>query len=295
MGARTFGNNDPSCLTPGQLQALAAIGIDASDFVDTSCDASSLNTCGRDAEEIVTSYPLYNENQGIYTRWGDIALPWNHEDLISDERWQIATYTDTIAYATGDTVFRFEDDGYRVAVYRAVADVAAPAGPFDTTKWELVCSVTVSEPVGLPDIAALRAQHEYYDLSLTTTKWSEFDSTWSTDLMTPDSDQWGAAQIAKDYFYREGDVVLYDTNCGDYTCVYVATTDMPASAELAVDGPPSPTYWQRQYCVPSGNPNTCVKGAKCDKPNHQLVSLSSGNSDLICVPVESTTGVGPRQ
>ena len=253
-----------------------------------------MNTCGKDVREIVSHYPLYNELQGVYTRWGDIALPWSHEDSTSDERWQIANFTDTYSYSVGDIVYRFENNGYQITLYKAVSNIPAPAGAFDPSLWNTVCSVTVSEPAGLPDIETLRSQYEYYDLSLEITQWSDFETTWSTDLTTPDSDQWGEAKIAKEYFYKAGDIVLYDTNCGDYTCVYVATGDIPATPNLIVPGPPSKTYWSRLYCVPNGSPNTCTKRVKCDGPNRQLVSLSSGESDLICVPVESNTGIRPN-
>jgi len=291
MAARTFGNIDPGCLTSGQLEALAAVGIESDDLVDTSCDAASLNTCGRDANELVTLYPLYDEGKGVYTAWGEIALPWNHEDPVSDESWQVSTFTDEFSYRTGDTVSRYEDDGYVVAVYTSIANVPAPAGAFNPTSWSKVCSVTVSEPVGLPEYTKLLDKYEYYDTSSTTTASSEFDSTWSTDPVDPDNDQWGAAEIEKDYLYRAGDTVLHDTGCGDYTCVYVALADVPIDV---VNEPPPSSHWERLYCVRNGKPNTCVKRVTCTEPNREVVSLSNGNSDLICVPVESTTGIRPR-
>lgn len=238
-------------------------------------------------------YPLYNPNKGIYTKWGEIELSWNTDN--STDQWQIAEYYDTVAYSVGEKVIRIEDDGYRVVLYEALSDVPSPPGAFDSTLWVEVCRVVVSEPVGLPTYQYLVDNFKYYNPSLTTTAWSEFDSTWSTDLTSPDSDQWDGAQIVKDYFYRAGDIVLYDTNCSDYTCVYVAVTDMPATPELVTPGPPSSVYWQKQYCLKNGKPSTCVKREKCIGTNRRLVSLSSGEADLICVPVESTTGVGPRR
>ncbi len=295
MAARTFGNASLSCLTSGQLESLAAVGINESDLIDKGCDPVLLNTCGIDATNVVETYPLYNESQGLYKKWGDIKLPWGHFDSTSDERWQIADYVDTVSYETGDTVYRFEDSSYRVVVYRATVDVASPAGVFDPTKWEQVCSVVVSEPIGLPSIEELRNKYEYYNLSLDgSAEWGKFDNLWSNDLVEPSSNSWGNARIDRGNFYKSGDTVLYDSSCGDYTCAYTAIDDVPANQDLIVPGPPPSSYWQRLYCVKNGDPSKCVKQSTCPR-GYRLVSLSFGEADLICVPVESTTGVGPRQ
>lgn len=240
----------------------------------------------------LSKYPLYNPNKGIYTKWGEIELPWN-TDILTDQ-WQVAEYFASIAYNAGDKVIRIEDDGYRIVLYEANVDISAPPGAFDSSLWTEICRVVVSEPVGLPSYQYLVDNFTYYSPKSAYTEWSKFNSSWSTDLTTPSSDEWGNAQIAKDYFYRAGDIVLHDTGCGDYTCVYIATADMPADFDLVTSGPPPATYWQKQYCIRNGKPNTCVKRVTCTEPNRKIVSLSSGDSDLICVPVESTTGIRPR-
>lgn len=250
MAARTFGNIDPSCLTSEQLEALAAVGIGNNDLIDNGCDAASLNTCGRDANELVTLYPLYNEGQGVYTAWGEIALPWNHEDLVSNEQWSTSNYVDEYSYRVGDIVYRFEKDGYKIVVYEAIQNVPVPAGLFNPALWTEVCSVTTSELVGLPDVR----NFQQYDSSAT---------------------------------YSISDVVVKNSGCNNYTCAYISLTGQNTA-------PPSQD-WERLYCIPNGNPSTCVKQVSCSDPNRQLISLSNGESDLICVPVESTTGVRPRR
>lgn len=288
MAARSF---DGCALTPAQSEALSAVGVIA--ISDTSCSAGDLNTCGRDATELLSLHPFYDPGKGIYTKWGNIPWSWDHEDSVSDEKWQVSTYVDTYSYRIDNTVLRIEDSGRRIVVYTAIADVPVPAGAFDPDLWSEVCHVVVSEPVGLPDIDALEGQYSYYAPEAYLTEWGEFTESWSTDLTDPDSDEWDDAKISKQYFYRSGDTVLYETPCGDYTCVYVATADMPADAALVVPGPPPPSYWQRQYCVRNGRENKCLKKIECG-PGRVVVDLGGENSpNLVCVPVESSVGVGP--
>lgn len=75
--------------------------------------------------------------------------------------------------------------------------------------------------------------------------------------------------------YLPGDVAIKISNCGDYACVMVGV-------------------WTTLYCVPTGEESTCKKVKKCG-PGRVLVSLSSRDNDLVCVPVESSVGVGPRR
>ena len=280
-------------LTADQLAAINARGITADDIADTGCSAAGLNTCGRDATELVTQYPLYDPEHGVYTEWGDIPVPWSHEDAVSDERWQVASYTDEFAYRIGDKVIVLESDGLTVVVYEATSNVSVPAGAFDPAHWAEVCRVTVSEPVGLPDIKTLLNTYPFYDPKSSLTAWSEFTTEWSVNLTVPDSDEWGEAKITKTYFYESGDTVLWNTRCDDYTCVYVAIADMPADLALVVPGPPPPTYFSRLYCARNGNPSTCEKTISCG-PGRVVVDLGRDGTDLVCVPVESDIGVGPR-
>jgi len=292
VSARTYGSHPLSCLTPSQLQALAERDIVANEIRDGGCASASLNTCERDANSLLAQYPVYNSRKGVYTSWGDIPLSWDFENLPSDERWQVAQYVDQYGYRTGDHVLVISDDGRLVTLYIATANGPAPAGPFDSDLWSEVCYVVTSVPVGLPDIDTLLSQYEYYDPRSYLSRWGEFESEWEDDLTTPDSDEWGEAGISKDFFYVRGDTVLYDTRCGDYTCVYIAVVNMPSNPALIMPGPPPSDYFNKLYCIRNGRDNTCVDGVSCG-PGRVIVDLSSGGRDLICVPVESTTGVGP--
>jgi hypothetical protein len=295
MAARTFGNLPVNCLTPSQLQALAAKDVVAEDFVDTSCNRESLNTCGGDAYDTLSQYSIYDPGKGIYTAWGDIPLPWETENDLSDEAWQSARYVGGFGYRAGERVVRIEDEGYVVTVYECVTDTPAPSGAFDPTFWSEICRITSSVPLSPFTYTELLSKYKYYDTSPYITKWGDFTSGWEDDLTDPNSDVWNDAKILKEFYYRAGDVVLYDTACGTETCVYVALTDISTNAvTLEPNSPPSNTYWQRQYCVGNGKPDECVKAVSCSGPNRKLVSLSDGFSDLICVPVESLDGVGPR-
>jgi hypothetical protein len=281
-----------TCLTAAQLQALAAKGIVSTDITDTSCVSGLLNTCGRDATSLLSEYPVYDSTRGVYTAWGEIPLPWEFENTLSDERWQVSRYVDEFGYRTGDQVLVIGNDGHLVTLYTATADGPAPAGPFDSGLWTEVCQVTTSTPTGLPDISTLLSQYEYYDPRSNLTRWGEFASGWGDDLTDPDSDEWNTARIAKNFFYRIGDIVLYDVRCGDYTCAYIATTDMPSNPELIMPGPPPADYFNKLYCVANGRESKCTKRVTCG-PGRVVVDLSTGDRDLVCVPVESTTGVGP--
>lgn len=295
MAARTFGNLPVNCLTPSQLQALASKDVVVEDFVDTGCGQESLNTCGGDAYDILSQYAVYDPGKGVYTAWGNIPLPWETENELSDESWQSARYVDSSGYRVGDKVARIENDGYTIVIYECVVDTPAPAGAFDPDLWSETCSVTSSVPLSPFTYTELIGKYEYYDTRLYITEWGDFASGWEDDLTVPDSDTWNDAKILKEFYYREGDTVLYDTACGTETCVYVALTDIPTdTVTLDPEVPPPNTYWQRQYCISNGKPDKCVKTVSCSGPNRKLVSLSDGFSDFVCVPVESLDGIGPR-
>jgi hypothetical protein len=293
MAARTFGSLPISCVTSAQLQALAEKNIGVGDISDGGCTDSSLNTCERDANDLLSQYHIYDSTRGVYTSWGNIPLSWDFENTASDERWRIARYVDESGYRSGDRVLVITNDGLLVTLYEAVANGPSPAGPFDLDLWVEVCHVTTSVPVGLPDIATLVSRYPYYDPRAHLTQWGEFQAGWNDDLSGVNSDTWGEARIAKAFFYRRGDTVLYDTSCDDYTCAYIATVDMPSDPDLVVPGPPPPSYFDKLYCVVNGRENTCVRRTVCG-PGRVVVDLSSGDRDPVCVPVESTTAVGPR-
>lgn len=187
------------------------------------------------------------------------------------------------------------NDGFLLTLYTAIGNTPSPPGPFNPTLWEEVCHIRTSEPVGLPDISKLLESYQYYDPREYLTRWGEFELGWDQNLSTlPDSGVWKDARIRKDFFYKQNDIVLYDSTCGEYTCVYVASQDMPANTDLVSPGPPPTAYFSRQYCVRNGKPNTCGKTISCG-PGREVISLSKPPFDYICVPVESNTGVGPKR
>lgn len=252
MAARLFDNG---CLTPEQLNALAAKQIQQGNIVDTSCSSPALNTCERSFDDTILESPIYRVvEETFYKKWWEIAFPWNTDNLLSDERWGYAKYTVTYSYLQGDTATVIFDDGYLAVVYRALVDIPANAGVFNPLLWEKICEIRVSEPVGTLPYTELISRYPYY---------------------TPGST------------YAINSIVLQDHLCGDVTCVYVAT-----STSTTDPGKPPSAYWHKLYCVKNNKQSKCENIKKCP-PNYQVVSLSSGNNDLICVPVESNTGIAP--
>lgn len=290
MAARTYGSLPISCVTPAQLNALATKGISAQDIRDEGCNSALLNTCERDAHDLLNQYGLYNPDKGTYTTWGEFPIHWG--DI--EEEWKSATFTDQYGYRVGESVIIINDDGLLLTLYTATSNTPSPPGPFDPSLWSEVCHVRTSEPVGLPDLSTLLKSYPYYNPREYLTRWGEFESEWDQDLSTlTDSDTWKDARISKDFFYRQNDIVLYDSVCGDYTCVFIASQDMPADTSLVDLGPPPPSYFSRLYCIRNGKPNTCSNMVSCG-PGREVVSLSKPPSDYICVPVESNAGVGPK-
>lgn len=166
-----------------------------------------------------------------------------------DQSWDSVSVDIEIAYTEGDQVIQFEQDDDYLIIYQAIDDIESPPGPFDPDEWEEVCRVRFEDKSVL---IPLLNKYPY----------------WSNDSV-----RW---------------IVLFDVECGEYTCLYTAVTD-PGN-----NPPPDPNYWRRVFCVENGKKSKCTKTKKCG-PGRVLVSLSSGDNDLICVPVESTVGVGPRR
>jgi hypothetical protein len=173
----------PAIVTPSvvsQDNDIPGIIITPTGTLITSGDVKAYRVI-RDARDLLSFYPLYDPGKGIYTQWGDIPWPWDHEDSLSDERWQVATYTDTYSYRIGDSILRIEEDGRRIVVYTATANVPVPAGAFDHDLWLETCHVTVSEPVGLLSITELESRYAYFDSSRYLTEWGEIDMNWSQE------------------------------------------------------------------------------------------------------------------
>ena len=167
----------------------------------------------------------------------------------SDEvgRWGSAQYIDGEGYRLGERVLVISRGGLLVTLYVALANGPAPAGPFDPGLWSEVCHVSTAIPVGLPSISELLERYVVYDPSVT---------------------------------HPTGTTTLNDSRCGNHTCVYISNSVVPINTS-----PPSPV-WNLLYCVPNGKPNKCTRQVVCG-PGRLVTDLSSGDRDLICVPVEA--------
>lgn len=260
------------CLTPEQLEAVGGV-------IDYRCKVT--NTCGKSPQELLETYPVYNPKEGEYRQWGNIAVPWGNESV--DPRWGVAVYRGDFSYREGDLVIVVADGGYRLELYEANSDIPVIAGAFDPLLWDKKCEIITSEQFGVKSYPELIELFEYYNPKLFFTSWDEYAAEWGDELEIPSSDVWNDAKIRKILFYKEGDHVIFDSVCGNYTCLYTAIQDMPAEEGLISDSFPPRLYWKRLYCVENGKEDLCRGRFKCKGINRKIVSLSDGFSDLICV------------
>lgn len=312
MSANIFGQ--PSCLNQEQADALGEIGLDI-DPVSPTDSCKNKNSCGKSINELFEEYSLYSTQKGLYKSWGDIEFPWEISSLTpnlltskTDDRWRISTYHAINAYFQGDRVLLIEDDGYRLCLYEAAEDILAISGPFDSTKWNKVCCVETTIPVGLPTIEELKERYEFYNIDYFLRDWGEFNSEWDAPLYetlvqectaisstldelekcittrskVSSDDRWEKAKLKKDFFYKIGDYVLVQGECEDNLCLYIAIKNIPATEENyakhnkkfseVVDGV---KYWDKVYCVATGR-NKCLEPQRTrDLPNYQLVQLGT--------------------
>lgn len=278
------------------------------DVVDKSCSRANINTCGVSIDELFNTYSIYNPQKGLYKSWGDIEFPWQISNLTpnllissTDDKWSVASYKALVAYSEGTRVLVIEDDGYRVTLYEANEDIVAIGGAFDYSKWTKICHVETTVPVGVPSVAELLERYDHYNLELFDEQWGAYNSTWSSALLeqslsfcqTPgvtiaqlekclnnsSSDEWKEARVRKQFFYRAGDIVLVEGECGDALCVYIATQDIPATDEIlsnyAVFDPRNPS-WQRIYCAFTGR-NVCLEYQRRKEPElgYDVVEIGS--------------------
>lgn len=248
---------DNGCLTPEQLSALAAKQIQQNSVVNTTCSSPNLNTCERSFEDVIVESPLYEMSIATSRKWGNIQFSWGFSNTLSDEKWGVANYTNQYAYLSGDTATVIEDGGYLVVVYRALTNISVQPGVFNPLLWEKVCEIRVSEKVGILTYNELLSKYQYYAIGET---------------------------------YQSSEIVLYDQACGNITCIYAAT-----STSTSDPGTPPSAYWKKLYCVENGKQNKCENIKKCPSGTYQIISLSSGNNDLICAPVESNLGIAPGE
>ena len=307
MSANIFGQ--PSCLNQDQADVLADIGLNL-DPVSPTDSCKNKNSCGKTVSELLEEYSFYSPQRGIYKSWGDIDFPWEIIDGITpnllssetDDKWSVARYRTYYAYRQGDRVLYIEDDGYILSLYEANQDIISFPGPLDRTKWDKVCSVETTIPVGILTAEELKERYLYFNFEYFFDEWEEMDSTWSNPLYqqslsqcnTPgisiedyekclkdqSSDVWQEARIRKEFFYRSGDYFIVDGVCEDTVCLYSIIKDLPATKEnydkyIDFYKTPESEYWEKLYCVKTGR-NKCLEPQrKRGLDNYQLIQLGT--------------------
>lgn len=307
-----FGYN--SCLNAEQVIALADEGIDTNEIYKTD-KCKDQNSCGVPVEELLETYSFYSTQKGIYKSWGDIIFPW---DIISgpvtnlnisetDNKWRITSYKANNAYFIGERVLLIENDGFELSLFEALAPVPAISGPFDRSKWNKLCSVKTTIPVGLLSIEELKKRYEFFSLESFLKKWGEVDSKWSAELYnkvytdclalytdlsdiekcvkeanpTSSNDEWEEYKLKKTNFYEVGDYILTEGPCKDNLCLYINVRAIPVSEEnFELHRVFSPVvngvvYWEKVYCVTTGVNKCLGPQSKRDLPNYQLVQIGS--------------------
>lgn len=286
-----------------QKSAVEELNVE-SGVVDRSCLRDNINTCGMSIEQLFDTYPFYNPQKGLYKSWGDIEFPWQINNLTpnlllnsTEDKWGVASYMGVVAYHEGDRVLVVEDDGYRIGVYEANTDIVSISKHFDSSKWVKVCHVETTEPAGLPTVKELRSRYKPYKLELYDKEWGEYHASWSSELFeqsvaqcstiaelesclkSNSSDEWSQVRIKRQFFYKHGDIVLVEGECGDVLCLYIATQNIPATeaaletqARLNLKDP----AWQRIYCVPTGR-NKCLEYQRKKEPElgYDVVEIGS--------------------
>lgn len=293
-------------LSEGQKESVREICA-IPDVVDKGCDREDINTCGKSISELFETYEIYSTQKGLYKSWGDIEFPWKISSLtpdlffkLTDDKWSVGTYRRITAYPSGARVLLIEDDGYEIGLYEAKQDIVSISGPFDYTKWDKICGVKTTIRAGLPTIEELRERYEPYSLKYFYDQWDEVDSTWSEGtyelalqdcktrggsladfekcMRDSNSDVWKDARVRREFFYKRGDIVLVQGECGDTICVWIATQDIPATEEIYnqyVKFSPGP-YWQKIYCV-NTNRNKCLEYERKKEPElgYNVVQVGS--------------------
>lgn len=276
-------------------------------LVDKSCTRKDVNTCGTSIQELFNKYSIYSTQKGLYKTWGEIEFPWEISSLtpdlffeLTDNRWSVGNYRRITAYAKGVKVLLIEDDGYEIGLYQANQDIVSISGPFDYSKWDKVCSVKTTIPIGLPTIQELQERYTPYSLKYFYDEWAEIDSTWSEGtyelamqscqsqggtlkdfekcMKDSSSDVWKDARVRREFFYRRGDTVLVKGECEDVLCVWTAIQDMPATEDVYneyIKFKPG-SYWQKVYCV-STDKNKCLEYQRQKEPTlgYDVVKVGS--------------------
>lgn len=292
-----------------QIDAIEAIpgGNVESAVVDRSCAREDLNTCGISIQKLFDTYPIYSTQKGLYKTWGEIEFPWEISALTPDlffeltnDKWSVGAYRRIVAYHEGSRVLFIEDDGYEIGLYEANQDIISTSAPFDYSKWDKICGIKTTIPIGLPTIEELRERYAPYSLQYFYTNWEEVNSTWSEAtyelslqncqdqnttlegfekcIRTSSSDVWKNTRVKREFFYRLGDIVLVEGECEDVVCVWTAVRDMPVTDDIYneyIKFKPG-IYWQKIYCVNS-NRNKCLEYQRQNEPSlgYDVVEIGS--------------------
>lgn len=292
-----------------QINAVEGIpggGVEGS-VVDKSCTREDLNTCGKTIQELFEEYQIYSTQKGLYKTWGEIEFPWEISSLtpdlffeLTDDKWAVSTYRRITAYTEGARVLLIEDNGYELGLYEANQNILSISGPFDYAKWDKICSIKTTIPVGLPTPEELRERYAEYALEYFYDEWEEIDSTWSEGtyelalqncqsqggtledfekcMKDSSSDVWKDARVRREFFYKRGDIVRIEAECGDTVCIWIAIQNVPATeavyAEYA-NFKPGP-YWQKIYCV-NTKANRCLEYQRLKEPalGYDVVQIGS--------------------
>lgn len=279
-----------------------------SSVVDRSCSREDINTCGVSIDELFNTYPIYNPQKGLYRSWGDIEFPWEIGNLTpnlllsqTDDKWKVATYRAVVAYPIGSRVLYIEDDGYRVSLYEANQNILAISWAFDYSKWDKICQIETTIPVGIPSIAELLDRFKLYNLELFDKNWGEYNAEWQEPLKQTSqanclaqglsfedfekcvrdlsTDEWSEARVRRDFFYREGDMFIAYGPCEDTLCLYIVTQDLPATLENLEKYKkfiPKTNFWQKFYCVDTDQ-NKCLEYQRRKEPieGYEVVEIGS--------------------
>ena len=168
------------------------------------------NSCGKSVEELLSEYPIYSPQRGLYKSWGDIIFPWDIDYEVrsnlkysdTDDRWKVAKYAALYAYFEDDRVLYIEDDGYKICLYEANQNILAIAGPLDKTKWDQICCIELSEPFGLPTIEEIEKVCDHYALDYFLDEWEEYKENWGENLFEQSLNSCNTEGITTEEFLR---------------------------------------------------------------------------------------------
>ena len=81
------------------------------------------------------------------------------------------------------------------------------------------------------DEGTRKIEDSFYSYQTSSNSWQKLSKAELDCLADDSSDIWDEARIRKEYFYREGDYVIIDSNCKDTICLYLNIRALPADKE----------------------------------------------------------------